>query len=312
MALIQKIISAVMALIMSVFGFILPSGDIKNYSVAGDVIRSGSSSRYNVGTPEICRSYSQLEAFCRRSNSDELMEYLEEIDEKAFKNYCAVAVNFSVPDPSYRIYVTEAYIDGKTLVVDYVRASFSAYVTPSVISYDTAILFADKNIRSVRLNQGADMEIDFFDEDSDFGFSIEETDPVEPFYPEDDGRFDGSFVFEDYESWVQFRDNGGWNFTKFDSEIANEKFFESNNLVVVIRAHSSSGYSLRFSECSENGEEAEIELRSVYEPGIHTAIENYEAALIAVSKNVKTVDVKYKEVDLPFRLDGFVHCEIII
>ena len=131
-------------------------------------------------------------------------------------------------------------------------------------------------------------------------------------YPEDDGNFDGSFVFEDYESWVQFRDNGGWDFTKFDGKIANEKFFESNNLVVVIRAHSSSGYSLRFSECSENGEEAEIELRSVYEPGIHTAIENYEAALIAVSKKVKTVDVKYKEVDLPFRLDGFVNCEIII
>lgn len=311
MVLIQKIISAVMALIMSVFGFILPSSDIKNYSVAGDVIRSGSSSRYNVGTPEICRSYSQLEAFCRRSNSDELMEYLEEIDEKAFENYCAVAVNFAVPDPSYRIYVTEAYIDGKTLVIDYVRACFSAYVSASVISYDTAVLFADKNIRSVRLNQGADMEIDFFDKDSAFGFSIEETHPVAPYYP-DNGCFDGSFVFEDYESWVQFRDNGGWDFSKFDSEIANEKFFENNNLVVVITTHSSGGYSLHFSECSENGEEAEIELRSVYEPGVHLGIENYEAALIAVSKKVKTANVKYKEVNLPFRLDGFVNCEIII
>ena len=57
--------------------------------------------------------------------------------------------------------------------------------------------------------------------------------------------FEGYFIFEDYESWADFRDNGNWKMENTEAYIE-ESFFENNNLVVAITTHASSGYSLYF------------------------------------------------------------------
>lgn len=305
MVIFQKIFSAIMALIMSFFSFVLPPDEILT-PVYGKVIHTGSTSRKLVNVPVICRNYNQLEAFCKSCQSNELTQYLAETDEELFDNYCIVAVNFELPDPSYNVYVTSAGYEGGMLVVDYVRASYSSIVVPSVISYDTLLLVADKNIRNVSLNCGEDVKLDFYPSDMLFGCEFVNTSPVYPYYPEDDGCFEGHFIFEDYESWVQFRDSGNWKLENIKSKI-DEDFFSVNNLVVAITTHSSGGYRLCFSDCVENSGNAEIKLYSVYEqPGVHTDAINYEAALVAVGKDIKTVDINYEEINLPFRLDGRV------
>ncbi len=302
MVIFQKIFSAIMALIMSFFSFVLPPVENPR-PVYGEVIHTGSASCMLVNVPVICRNYNQLEAFCYAGNSQVLLDYLDETDEELFDNYCIVAVNFEVPDPSYKIYITAAEYEGGTLVVDYVRASFSSFVVPSVISYDTALLVADKNIRDVSLNCGEDVKLDFYPSDLLFGCEFVNTSPAYPYYPEDDGNFEGHFIFEDYESWIRFRDDGNWKFENIKSKI-DEDFFSVNNLVVAVTTHSSGGYNLCFSDCVEDSEIAEIKLYSANEPGLHTDAINYEAALVPVGKDIKTAEINYKEISLPFRLDG--------
>ena len=309
MVILQKIVSAIMALVMSVFSFIIPPVEIDVLNLSGEVISTGSGSRPYANTPVICRNYSQFETYCKVSGSNELEEYLEEVDKALFDNYCIVAVHFSLADPSCKAYVTSAEYDGKTLKLNYCKAQFVNYVAASVISYDTLILIADKRIKNVELNEGGKQSLDFYQRDDMFGCQIAETSPVAPYYPEEDGCFEGCFIFEDYESWSEFRNNGNWS---VDNSIEiGESFFERSNLVVAITTHSSGGYSLYFSDCVESGSNAEIKFYSAYEPGVHTDAENYEAAFVVVSKDVKTADIDFEFIDLPFRIDGKVFFEIV-
>lgn len=309
MAILQKIVSAIMALIMSLFSFVIPPVEIDVLNIAGEVISTGSNSRPNVNTPVICRSYIEFEMFCKASNSKELKEYLTDVDRALFDDYCIVAAHIAVPDTSCKAYVSSVDFDGKTLVIDYVRADFVNFVALTVISYETVVLIVDKRIKNVELNEGKPERLDFYPRDAMFGCQIAETSPVPPYYPEDEGCFEGYFVFEDYESWADFRDNGNW---KIDNSIEiEEDYFDNSNLVVAITTHSSGGYNLYFSDCVEDGSNAEIKFYSAYEPGIHTDNLNYEAAFVPVSKDVKTADVDFEFINLPFRIDGKMFFEIV-
>lgn len=298
-----------MALIMSLFSFIISPVEIDVLNIAGEVISSGSGSRPSVNTPVICRSYGEFELFCKSSNSKELERYLSEINRDLFDDYCVVAVNFMVPNPSYKAYVTSAEYDGKTLSLDYFLAEFRNMVTACVISYNTLILVTDKHIKKVELNKGETEKMDFFPRDSMFGCQIGTINRIDPCYVDENGCFEGCFVFEDYDSWLNFLDNGKWEIS--NSIEIGKNFFENSNLAVAITTHSSGGYSLYFSDCIEDGNNAEIKLFSAYEPGIHTDAVWYEAAFVAVGKDIKTADVEIEYIDLPFRVDGDLFFEIV-
>ena len=307
MAILQKIVSAIMALIMSLFSFVLPPADDTPLPSYGDVISTGSNSRLNVNTPVICRSYIELELFCKASNSKELDRYVNQFDKELFDDYCVVAFNIEVPDPSYNVYLNSAdFTDRRTLEVHYTRVSYP-YVSASVISYETVIILADKAVRNIKIFKEEDMHLNFYPADTDYSFfSIAQADPVAPYYPENEGCFEDYFIFEDYESWSDFRDNGNWELSRFFDIAADESFFERNNLVVAITTLSSGAHRVCFSDVYENGDKAEIELFTVHEQGIHPDIINYAAALVAVGKDIKTADVSYTMLDVPFQLDGRV------
>lgn len=291
---------------MSIIGFIIPPENKYPTDVNGEVVSSGSDMRLNEGTPVICRSYKEFEIFCKASNSNQLEEYAKELDKELFNNFNIVAVNIEIPDPSHSIYVTSAFENGTKLEIEYIQVSYP-YVSTDVISYETIILFTSKSVLRVEMTRGENMDLDFYPEDFSYSvYSIATADPVAPYYPEDEGCFEGYFIFEDYESWAEFRDNGNWKFSNYTDIAANESFFERNNLVVCITTHSSGGYSLCFSDISESESDAKIELYSVYEPGIHIDAINYNAAMVAVSKDIKTADVNYHMIDVPFRIDGKV------
>lgn len=304
MVVFQKIFSAIMALIMSFFSFVLPPADNTPLPSRGDVISTGSNSRPNVNAPVICRSYIEFELFCKASNSKKLDRYVDLFDKELFDDYCVVAFHIEVPDPSYSVYLNSAdYTDGRTLEVRYTRVSYP-YVSASVISYDTVILLADKAVRNVKIYKEEDMHLNIYPADTDyFVFSIAQVNPVYPYYPENEGCFESCFIFEDYESWSDFRDNGNWKLSRFFDIAADESFFERNNLVVAITTLSSGAYRVCFSDAYENGDKAEIELFKVHEQGIHPDVINYAAALVAVGKDIKTADASYTMLDVPFQLD---------
>ncbi len=307
MVIFRKIVSAIVAFIMSIIGIVMPPSGESPAPFRGEVISTGSNYRINTDAPVICRSYKEFELFCDLSNSDELDKYIEDLDKAYFENYCIIAVNIEVPDPSYKVYVTSAgYTDKRTFEVHYTKANYP-YVAASVISYETIVLFADKDIRKVDLERDEDMILNFYPQDSMGSvYSIASAAPVHPYYPEDDGCFEGYYIFEDYESWVEFRDNGNWSFSNYTDIAANESFFERNNLVVAITTLSDSGYSVYFSDFSKNGDKAEIELYTVRETGVHSDAIFYDAAMVAVSKNIKTADVNYTSMDVPFNFSRFI------
>lgn len=302
MLIFQKIISTITALIMVVFSLILQPTNNPPLPANGEVVSSGSASRLNKNMPVICKNYSSFEDFCDTSNDKVLDEYAQNLDKEIFENYCIVAVNMEVSSPAQKVYVTSAEYDGRTLEINYVTVNYP-YGAADVISYETIIVYADKSVNKVKLNNEETIDAEFYPQKYMYPFSIANADPVSPYYPEDGGNFEGYFVFEDYESWASFRDNGNWKFSNYKDIAANESFFERNNLIVAITTLSSGGYSLRFSDMSESNETAEIKLCTVYEPGIHTDAINYDAALIAASKNIKSADINYAEIHLPFRLD---------
>ncbi len=307
MAILQKIVSAIMALIMSLFSFILPPADDYPLPSYGDVISTGSGYRSVVGVPVICRSYIEFGMFCKASNSKELDRYVNLFDKELFDDYCVVAFNIEVPDLSYKVYLNSAdFTDRRTLEVHYTRVSYP-YVSASVISYETVIILADKAVRNVKIYKEEDIYLNFYPAETDYSvFSIAQADPVAPYYPENEGCFEGDFIFEDYESWSDFRDNGNWKLSRYFDIAVDESFFERNNLVVAITTLSSGAYRVCFSDVCEKGDKAEIELYTVHEQGVHPDIINYAAALVAVGKDIKTADASYTMLDVPFQLDGRV------
>lgn len=303
MLVFQKIISIITSIIMAVFSLILPPSNNPPLPANGEVISSGSASRLNKNTPVICKNYTTFEAFCDTSNDKALDEYAQNLDKEIFDNCCIVAANIEVSSPAQKVYITCANYNGNTLEINYVTVNYP-YVTVDVISYETIIVYADKSINKVKLNNEDTIDAEFYPQKYMYPFSIANAEPVSPYYPEDDGGFEGCFIFEDYESWANFRDNGNWEFSNYKDIAAIESFFEKNNLVVVITALSSGGHTVRFSDMAENNGKAVINLCDIYEPGLHTAAEHFDATLISVDKETKTAEISYTNIDLPFRLDG--------
>lgn len=301
MAIIWRIISAFMSFILwfsGLWGYTqaVPV-DTAVYSSASD----GFLGQIH-GASKVFYTYEQWEIFCKTLDDDRKKEYASSIDKSLFDEHNLIIVDIMCPDSNSKVKVTSAMEINTDVELEYIRVSEYDMGGFQAICYDTVFVTTNKKyVSNIKINKNKDMTVPFLVRESmPRLYKIVSTDFKPDCYDE---NFDmASYLFCNYEDYKNFVDNGQW---KMDEYIADEQYFETKNLVVVVFALADGGDSLRISYPVERGNTLEFKCYAVSQPVISTAMECEEAVFVETSKRIDTLEItRGEKVEIPFCLNG--------
>lgn len=162
MAIIWRIISAVMAL----FFFVTGSGSLSSAAPVADidvfdVCMDGFLGNRDEAT-RVFYSYSEWELFCETLENPKMIEYASKIEESLFDNHNLILADIECSAGDVNVKIATAMEYGTTLSIDYLRVSELDMGGAAVICYNTVFAVTSKKyITNVELNRLDNMTVPF-------------------------------------------------------------------------------------------------------------------------------------------------------
>lgn len=304
MAIIWRIISTFMAFVFLITGTGSLIGGSPVYDIeVFDSCMEGFLGQRD-GATRVFYTYNEWELFYKTLDNPKMTEYASSIDESLFDEHNLILVDIECSASNVKVKIANAMENRTAVDLTYLHVDEYGMVGATVMCYNTVFITTSKKyISKVNLNKLDDMTVPFLLEESvPKLYRVVSTEFKPEYYDE---NFDKeSYLFTDYNSYIDFVNNGQWEMNNY-IDVVNEKYFETKNLVVAVASLADGGDSLRISYPIEEGNTLKFSCYAVSQPVISPAAECEEAVFIETSKNIEKVELERGEmVDIPFCLDG--------
>lgn len=304
MAIIWRIISAFMSFLFFITGTGSLIGGTPVYDIeVFDSCMEGFLGQRE-GATRVFYTYDEWKLFCKTLDNPKMIEYASRIDESLFDEHNLILVDIECADSGVKVKIANAMEEKTAVNLKYLHVDEYGMVGATVICYNTVFITTSKKyISDVKLNKLDNMTVPFLLEESVPNlYRIVSTEFKPEWYDE---YFDKeSYLFTDYESYIDFINNGKWKMNDY-IDFADEEYFERKNLVVAVVSLADGGDSLRISYPIEEGNTLKFSCYAVSQPTIAPDIESEEAVFIETSKSIENVELERGDrVDIPFCLNG--------